>query len=80
MAAGRIIVGYAFPTIEEILVDGETALLANPGNYRELENKLAEALTIRYPSKMVQKARNLALVDYSWERRAQNILESISSN
>ena len=36
MAAGRIIVGYAFPTIEEILVNGETALLAKPGRYRVL--------------------------------------------
>ncbi|MGH7830984.1 MAG: glycosyltransferase [Candidatus Binatia bacterium] len=80
MAAGRIIVGYGFPTIREVLTDGETAWLASPGSYADLEKKLAHGLSCTYPSLMGEKARALALGEYTWERRARRILEQISGN
>jgi glycosyltransferase involved in cell wall biosynthesis len=75
MASGRVIVGHAFPTITEVLVDGETAFLATPANEKELEKKLATALSLTYPNLLAQKAREIALTQYSWEARASRILE-----
>lgn len=80
MAAGRVIVGYAFPTIEEVLSNGETALLASPGNYPELERNLREALGVTYPNGLAQKARETALSRYTWESRAKSIVEILSQN
>jgi glycosyltransferase involved in cell wall biosynthesis len=77
MASGRVIVGHAFPTITEVLVDGETAFLATPANDKELENKLAAGLSLAYPNLMAQKAREIALTQYSWEARASRILEEL---
>lgn len=77
MASGRVIVGHAFPTITEVLVDGETAFLAKPANDKELENKLAAGLSLAYPNLMAQKARETALTQYSWEARASRILEGL---
>lgn len=74
MAAGRIIVGYAFPTIREVLSDGKTALLANPSSFQELQNKLSLALELNYPNPMAAEARKLALEKYSWQKRASSIL------
>ncbi len=77
MGAGRIIVGHAFPTIKEVLTDGETAYLADPESFEDLKLKLSLALDQSYPNDMAQKARKLALEKYSWKTRAQAILDSI---
>lgn len=74
MAAERIIVGYGFPTIREVLKDGESALLAVPDSYEDLERKLGYALSLNYPSDMAQKARKIAYDKYSWEKRAKAIV------
>ncbi len=79
MAAGRIIVGHAFPTIKEVLTDEETAYLADPDSFDDLKVKLSLALKQSYPSPMAQVARKLALEKYSWKARAQTILESIGT-
>lgn len=75
MASERIIVGYGFPTIKEILVDEETAFLANPDSYEDLEGKLRESLLQNYPNKMAKKARSIVLNKYTWENRAKTILD-----
>jgi glycosyltransferase involved in cell wall biosynthesis len=77
MASGRIIVGQRFPTVEEVLVDGKTAYLAEPNSYDDLKNKLVHALRKEYPSDMATQARRLALEKYSWHFRAQKILDSV---
>lgn len=77
MAAGRIIVGQAFPTIKEVLTDGKTAYLANPDSFENLQNKIALALEQSYPNPMAQAARTLAIRKYSWKARAQAIRDSI---
>ncbi len=76
MAAGRIIVGEAFPTITEVLENGKTAYLADPNSFEDLCNKLNQALTRSYPSAMACRARQLALTEYSWNNRAWKIVES----
>lgn len=77
MAAGRIIVGHAFPTIKEVLEDGKTALLADPNSFDDLQKKIAIALELNYPNPMAEAARRLALKKYSWKTRAQTIMDSI---
>jgi glycosyltransferase involved in cell wall biosynthesis len=79
MAAERIIVGYGFPTIREVLTDGRTALLATPGDYADLERKVGEALDMSYPSSMAERARSLALEQYTWGRRAEMLLKAPAS-
>jgi glycosyltransferase involved in cell wall biosynthesis len=77
MAAGRIIVGEAFPTITEVLENGRTAYLADPDSFEDLCVKLNQALNQSYPSAMATRARQLALEEYSWNNRARKILESV---
>ena len=77
MAAGRIIVGHAFPTIKEVLKDGETAYLANPNSFEDLKMKLALALEQTYPNPMAKAAQKLSFEKYSWKTRAKAILEGI---
>lgn len=79
MAAGRIIVGHGFPTIKEILRDGENALLADPDSYKDLESKLRYAFSLDYPNDMAKRARDLAFSKYSWEKRAEAIVEALQS-
>ena len=78
MAAGRIIVGNGFPSIKEVLTDGITAHLANPDSFQDLYKKMETALNDRYPSELAQRARELALKEYPWKKRAQKILDRIS--
>ena len=78
MAAGRIIVGEAFPTVLEVLENGDTAYLADPDSFDDLVGKMRQALAQEYPAaRMATKARALALQEYSWKRRARTILESV---
>lgn len=78
MAAERIIVGHAFPTIKEVLTDGDTAYLVDPDSFQELCEKMKRALDDSYPSEMAKRARSLALKEYTWSKRASKILDSIT--
>ncbi|RLB71825.1 MAG: hypothetical protein DRH03_05400 [Deltaproteobacteria bacterium] len=75
MASGRTIVGHAFPTIKEVLRDGETAFLAQPGLFKELEDKLRAALQQAVSSKIGHNARREAFLKYSWAQRTKSILD-----
>jgi len=77
MASGRIIVGEAFPTIEEILTDDETALLAQPDDFDDLVKNIEEALYQNSESIIASRARELALKEYTWRSRAQKILTDL---
>lgn len=78
MAAGRTIVGHGFPTIREVLTDGENALLADPDSFEELNAKLKEALALPSDNPLAQAARELAFERYSWKSRAERILTHLS--
>jgi glycosyltransferase involved in cell wall biosynthesis len=77
MAAGRIIVGHGFPTIREVLTDGEDAFLADPDSLADLRLKLAAALERSYPDPMAENARSLAFSRYTWDARVRTILSFI---
>ena len=80
MAAGRIIVGHGYPTIKEVLIDGETALLAPPGDFTKLKEKLQSALDDHSCEKLAVQARESAFSKYSWDLRAKYILDHLSSS
>lgn len=73
MAAGRVIVGHGFPTIREVLRDGETALLADPDDFEALAAKLRQALTSPHGPEIAERARQLAFDEYTWRARAERI-------
>lgn len=77
MAAGRTIVAHGFPTIKEVLTDGENALLVKPDSIEHLIEKTAEALNKTDASEMPLKARELVLKEYTWQRRAEYILSGV---
>tara|TARA_B100001750_G_C15497808_1_gene595308 strand:- start:1188 stop:2267 length:1080 start_codon:yes stop_codon:yes gene_type:complete len=77
MSSGNLIVGHGFITIKEVLADGENAYLADPDSYDELSAKLKIALNDIGQTDMGLKARRLAEAEYSWEKRAKTIIESV---
>jgi len=79
MAAERVIVGHAFPTILEVLKDGEHAHLANPDSFDDLCEKMASALNEEYPNEMAKRAREMALSRYTWEARVKAILTYLAN-
>jgi glycosyltransferase involved in cell wall biosynthesis len=80
MAAERIIVGHGFPTIREVLKDGETAFLADPDSFEDLKIKMSHALALDYPNDMAKKARKVVLQNYTWESRAKAIVDALSAS
>ena len=80
MAAERIIVGHAFPTILEVLKDGEDAYLADPDSFDDLRKKMALALNEEYPNSMAKRARELAMKKYTWQARARAILSFLEAS
>lgn len=79
MAAERIIVGHAFPTILEVLKNGEHAYLADPNSFDDLCKALGMALRQSYPNTMAKKARELAINKYNWQARAKVILAHLGN-
>jgi glycosyltransferase involved in cell wall biosynthesis len=77
MAAGKTIVGHAFPTILEVLKDNETALLADPDSYDVLRMKMNYALKSSEDNTLGNAAKKLAFEFYSWDARAKHILSFI---
>ena len=77
MAAGRVIVGDGFPTIREVLTDGEDAFLVDPDSFPDLVEAMGKALSLGYPNQMADRARRLVLEKYTWKERARRILERI---
>lgn len=79
MAAGKIIVAHAFPTIKEVLKDGFNSLLADPYSFNDLVNKLKAALQMSYPNEIAENARKDAFEKYTWKRRAKEIINSMKT-
>lgn len=76
MAAGRPIVGEAYPTITEVLQNNHTAYLANPEDFEDLCENLKVALSDDV-SDVGRLARDTAFELYTWENRARSIIDSI---
>ena len=80
MAMGKGIVASRLGQIGEVLVDGETALLVEPGNVSELAAailKLVESPELR--KQLGAEARETAEREHTWTRNAQRVLDAYKS-
>jgi glycosyltransferase involved in cell wall biosynthesis len=77
MAMGKAIVASRLGQIGEVLADGETALLVEPGNVEELGGaivKLAEAEGLR--RHLGERARVVAVKIHTWAHNAARVLKT----
>jgi glycosyltransferase involved in cell wall biosynthesis len=80
MAMGKGIVASRLGQIGEVLVDGETALLVEPGNVEELMAaiiKLVADAGLR--KRLGARAREVAEKEHTWTRNAQRVLDAYKS-
>ena len=80
MAAGRAIVASDLPGWADVLVGGETALLAPPDDtaaWTAAINRLHEDSGLR--ARLGEEARESAMARYTWAARAEAILDHIQS-
>jgi glycosyltransferase involved in cell wall biosynthesis len=75
MAADRPIVATDFPSIREVLRDGENALLVAPDSARSIAGGLRRVLDDPVPAGILASRAREDVDSYTWERRAKNILE-----
>jgi glycosyltransferase involved in cell wall biosynthesis len=77
MAAGRPIVATDFPSVREILRDGENALLTEPDNADALARGLKRALDDRVFAESIALRAARDVKAFTWEERARKILEVV---
>ena len=80
MAMGKGIVASRLGQIGEVLVDGETALLVEPGDVEELRAsilRLVESEELR--KRLGARAREVAGSEHTWKRNAQRVLDAYKS-
>lgn len=77
MAASRVIVGPAFPTVLEVLDEGRDAILFKPDDMNEMERALREGLKVSDDPLMPARALDKVSRDYTWEARCRKILDSL---
>ena len=77
MAIGKGIVASKLGQIGEVLIDGQTALLVEPGNASELRDaiiRLAKSRELR--ETLGASARQVAIERHTWKRNAQKIIDA----
>jgi len=80
MSMGKGIVASRLGQIGEVLVDGETALLVEPGDVEELRAaimKLVESEDLRH--RLGRSAREVAEREHTWTHNAQRVLQAYQS-
>jgi glycosyltransferase involved in cell wall biosynthesis len=75
MAAERPIVATDFPSVREVLRDGENALLVPPDSAGEIARGLRRALEEPVLAGVIARRARRDVESFTWERRAANILE-----
>lgn len=78
MAAGRPIVASDLPTLREVLIDGETALLVPPSDPAAWLAALARLRADPILAVRLASAAKRAAEPYSWRRRAEGILAALA--
>jgi glycosyltransferase involved in cell wall biosynthesis len=77
MASKRPIVGSRLPAIEEILTDGKTALLSEPGNPKDIAGNIRMLLlNLEMGKSLAENAFNV-VKKYTWIKRAERILKCL---
>ena len=80
MSMGKGIVASRLGQIGEVLVDGETALLVEPGNVEELRAAIVRLIDDEGLRRALGlKAREMAEKEYTWTHNAQRVLDAYKS-
>ena len=80
MAMGKGIVASRLGQIGEVLVDGETALLVEPGDIRELKEALVRLVDDKgLREALGVKAREVAEREHTWTHNARRVLQAYES-
>jgi glycosyltransferase involved in cell wall biosynthesis len=77
MAAKRLIVGPAFPTVLEVLENGKDSILFEPDNIAAIVSSLREARLRMKDSAMPDAAYRKVAANYTWTARCRRILDSL---
>ena len=78
MSAGRPILASDLPVIREVLTDGETAMLCDPGdlvNWREALQRLEAQHELR--ERLSKSARRTLVENYTWDARVMSVLPTL---
>ena len=76
MASGNLIIAHDFPTIREVLTEGKTTFFVNPDEKNDLGNVLKKVVSIN-TSKIAAKSKKVVYDNYTWEKRAQSIIQNL---
>jgi glycosyltransferase involved in cell wall biosynthesis len=77
MAMGKAIVASRLGQIGEVLSDGETALLVEPGNINQLAAALVRvAGSSELRARLGPNARDVAVTNHTWGHNARRVLEA----
>lgn len=77
MAAKRLIVGPAFPTVLEVLEDGKEAILFEPDQLEDMISALRQAHVKLDDPSMPEAAFKKVAAEYTWNARCKRILDSL---
>jgi glycosyltransferase involved in cell wall biosynthesis len=80
MAAEKPILATRLPSVMEVLVDGENAVLAEPDNPRELAHGIRRIIEDREFSQRISVRARQDVSNHTWEKRAQKIVCFIVEN
>jgi len=78
LAAGRLIVADGFPTIREVMKDGQHGFLVDPQSYEALHSAVTAALALSQSDAAAMGRRTEELAgEYTWEKRCRSILKAV---
>jgi glycosyltransferase involved in cell wall biosynthesis len=78
MAMGRGLVASALDQIADVLQDGETALLVEPGNVEALSEGILRLASDRHcAARLGRKAREKVLAEYTWEHNVSRTIAAL---
>ncbi len=75
MAAGKPILSSSIPSITEIIEDGKTASLFEPGNFDDFCLKLEGLIKNPGLAKTLSENASYKVLEYTWEARVRKILK-----
>ncbi len=76
LSAGKPIIASKLPSLMEILIDNENALLSEPGNLEDWRNNLSQLLNNQKLRIKISKGAINTVKKLTWENRVENILKN----
>jgi len=80
MASGRVILAHGFPTVKEILVDNEDAVICEPEDHESVLVRLKDAIAQSRDNIIGTQARVKAFRLYTWDNRVRKLMEFLNDN